>query len=412
MNEPLWRRVFNRRMLICLLLGFSSGLPLYVTLQLIPAWLTDAGVDLKTIGLFAFTGVPYTWKFLWSPVMDRFVPPGGRRRGWALLTQVALAGSLAAYGLFDPAQTVESVAILTLAVAFFSASQDIVLDAWRRELLPDAELGLGSSLFVNGYRIASLIPGGVALVLADHSPWSTVHLFVAGCMMVGIVTTLFTPELDTVAPPPRTLRAAVIDPFREFFARGDRRAAWWLLAFMLLYKLGDSLATSLITAFYLDIGFTKTEIGTIAKLVGLWSTITGATLGGVIMAKIGINRSLWIFGVVQAVVILAFAALAQIGPNPTALGVCVAAEYLGTGLGTAAFLAFLARSTHRTFTATQYALFSSLVALPRTVVNANAGFLAESLGWTTFFVFCMACALPGLLLLPKVAPWGDDPETA
>lgn len=411
-TEPLWRRIFNVRMLTCLALGFSSGMPLFVTIQLVPAWLKDQNVDLTTIGLFALTGTPYTWKFLWSPLMDRFVPPGGRRRGWALVTQVLLALAMAAFALLDPVQSVTSVAVVTLAVAFFSASQDIVLDAWRRELLPDAELGLGTSLFVNGYRLGGLVPGGLALILADSMPWSQVHLIVAAFMGVGIITTVLTPEAEAKVPPPRSLRDAIVLPFREFFQRSDLKGAFLLLAFMLLYKLGDTMATSLITTFYLDIGFTKTEVGAIAKVVGLWSTIVGGFVGGVTIARIGIFRSLWIFGAGQALCVLSFAALAQIGPDPRALAVCVAAEYFGVGLGTAAFLAFLAKTTHKAFTATQYALFSSLIAVPRTVISAGMGWLAGTLGWTMFFVACAAAALPGMLLLPFVAPWGDDPPEA
>lgn len=407
---PLWRRIFSWRMLVCILLGFSSGMPLWVTLQLIPAWMRDQGVSLETIGLFALTGVPYTWKFLWSPLLDRYVIPGtSRRRGWALIMQVLLLVTIAAYGALEPTSQAWEIALLTVAVSLFSASQDIVLDAWRRELLPDRELGLGTSLFVNGYRLSSLVPGGLAFILADHLPWSQVHLIVAAFMGVGLITTALAPEPPTEIPPPRTLAAAVIQPFREFFTRSDLKGAFTLLAFMLLYKIGDSMATSLITTFYLDIGFTKTEIGSIAKVVGLWAGITGATLGGVAIAAMGIYRSLWVFGVTQALAVLSFAALAQVGPDPVALGVCVAADYLGTGLGTAAFLAFLAKTTNKAFTATQYALFSSLIALPRTVVNASTGFIVAQVGWTTFFLLCAAAALPGMLLLLWVAPWGDDP---
>jgi PAT family beta-lactamase induction signal transducer AmpG len=411
--EPLLAHVFNRRMLICLLCGFSSGMPLYVTLQLIPAWLKDQGASIEQIGLFALTGVPYTWKFVWAPLLDRYVPPIlGRRRGWALVTQLLLAASLAAYATLDPLRSLWTIAGLTLAVSLFSATQDIALDAWRRELLPDNELGLGNSLFVNAYRVSSLVPGGLALILADTLPWSQVHLVVASFMGVGVVTTLLAPEGELSPAAPTSLRAAVVEPFRELLQRGDLRHTVELLTFMLLYKLGDSMATALVTAFYLDIGFSLLQIGSIAKVVGLWSSITGATLGGVIMARLGIRRCLWIFGVVQSVCILAFAALAQIGPDPVALGVAVAAEYLGVGLGTAAFVAFLASATDRRFTATQYALFSSFVALPRTFANASTGYLADAVGWTWFFVLCAVASIPGLLLLPRVAPWPSTDEDA
>ena len=393
-------------MAICLLCGFSSGLPLWVTLQLLPAWLQDRGVDLETIGLLALTGVPYTWKFAWAPLLDRYVPPLlGRRRGWALLTQVALFAAMSGFAWVDPVVSIRSVAALAFAVALFSATQDIALDAWRRELLADEELGLGNALFVNAYRFSSLVPGGLALILAERQPWSTVHLVVAAFMGVGVMTSLLAPEGRGDEAPPGSLVEAVVGPFRELWRRGAGRDTLLLLAFMLSFKLGDSMATALITAFYLDIGFTLLEVGSIAKVVGLWASITGGTLGGLLMARWGITRCLWVFGGVQTVCILAFAALAWIGPNPWALGAAVAAEYLGVGLGTSALVAFLASQTDRRYTATQYALFSSLVALPRTLANATTGYLAASLGWVGFFLLCAALSVPGLLLLPWVAPW-------
>ncbi len=292
----IWQVVLSQRMLLCLLTGFSSGLPLYVLYQLVPAWLRDEGVDLATIGLFSLIAFPYTWKFLWSPLMDRFVPPFlGRRRGWALLTQIALLGALAAFGPLGPGSGTGQIAIVAALVALFSASQDIVLDAYRRELLPDAELGLGNSMFVNAYRISSLVPGSLALILADHLPWSQVHLVVAAFMAVGILTTLWMPEPAQQVAAPRSFKAAVVEPFREFFGRRGMGPALLLLAFLLTYKLGDSMATALSTPFYLDLGFTKTQIGTVAKVAALWSSVTGGLVGGVIMVKLGIHRSLWIF---------------------------------------------------------------------------------------------------------------------
>lgn len=408
-QAPWWRTVLSTRMLLCLMMGFSSGMPLYVLYQLVPAWLRDQGVDLETIGLFALVGIPYTWKFLWSPVLDRFVPPGlGRRRGWALITQVALLAVLAAFSAVDPVHNVQAVAFVALLVAFFSASQDIVLDAYRRELLPDRELGLGNAMFVNAYRVSSLVPGGLALILADHVPWSQVHLTVAAFMGVGILTTLFAPDVATEVAPPKSLREAVIGPLQELLSRGGRQMLLMVL-FLFFYKLGDSMATALITPFYQDVGFTLTQIGTTAKLVGLWSTVVGAFLGGLIITRIGIHRSLWVFGVVQMLSILGFAALSEIGPNEMALGAAVAFEYLGIGLGTAAFVAFMQRATDKRFTATQYALFSSLIALPRTFANATTGWLAAQLGWTGFFLLCTALAVPGMLLLTRVAPWNEEP---
>jgi PAT family beta-lactamase induction signal transducer AmpG len=394
--------LLNRRMLLCMLMGFSSGLPLYTLLQLVPAWLRSEGISLKAIGLFSLVGLPYTWKFVWAPLADRYVPPIlGRRRGWAMCTQVGLLLLLLAFGALDAGQTM-TVAVVALVVALFSATQDIALDAYRRELLPDEELGLGNSLFVNLYRLAGLVPGGLALVVADRAPWSVVHALVASFMLVGILTTLLAPEPEPPVGSPRSLREAVVGPFQEFFSRSDLRSALLILTFMLFYKLGDSMATALVTPFYLDIGFSMTQIGTVAKLVGLWSTV--------IITRIGINRSLWAFGLVQMASILGFAVLAQAGPMLGLLGLVVAFEYLGVGLGTSAFVAFIARATDRRFTATQYALFSSFIALPRTLASACTGYLIESMGYTLFFLLCTLLAIPGMLLLFKVAPWHERRE--
>lgn len=402
--------LFNRRMLACILMGFSSGLPLYLLFQLVPAWLRSEGVSLKAIGLFALVQFPYTWKFVWSPLMDRYVPPIlGRRRGWALITQLCLLALIAGMGVFPPKESIWTIAYLCLVVAFFSASQDIVLDAYRREILPDHELGLGSSMFVNAYRIAGLVPGGISLVLADHLPWHSVFFVTSLFMGVGMIACFMAPEPDEHVAPPKSMRDALIDPFREFFARRGYVDALLILAFLFFYKLGDTMATSLATPFYLDVGFSKTQIGTIAKLVGLWSTIIGGTIGGLVMVRIGINRALWVFGVVQIITILGFAALSEVGANPYVFGVVVGLEYLGVGLGSAAFVAFMARSTHKAFTATQYALLTSFMAIPRTFVNASTGYIVDATGWTNFFFLCTALALPGMLLLLKVAPWGDDP---
>lgn len=407
-NDSIWRALFNKRMLVCIFTGFSSGLPLYVLYQLIPAWLRDQGVDLKTIGLFSLIAIPYTWKFLWSPFMDRYVPALlGRRRGWMLLSQLALLFSLAAFSLYNPTQSISSIAVLVFIVALFSASQDIVLDAYRRELLPDHELGLGNSFFVNAYRLSSLVPGSLALILADIIPWSGVHIVVAAFMLIGIVTTLLTSNTADHVEPPKTIKQAVVDPFREFFIRDGVKSALQILAFMLLYKLGDSMATALSTPFYLDLGFSMTEIGSIAKIAGLWSSIFGGFVGGIIMVKVGINKALWLFGIVQILSILGFAVLANAGADRVLLFIVVSFEYLGVGLGTAAFVAFIARSTNQKFTATQFALLSSLTGIPRTFANASTGYLVEYLGYTNFFVLCTVLALPGMFLLLKVAPWSS-----
>jgi PAT family beta-lactamase induction signal transducer AmpG len=400
--------LFNRRMLICVFTGFTSGLPLYLLIQMVPAWLRSEGVGLAEIGFFTLVGMPYTWKFLWSPIMDRYTLPFlGRRRGWMLVSQVALMLSIAAMGWFQPALQIWTIAYLAAAVAFFSASQDIVLDAYRRELLPDAELGIGNAIHVQTYRLAGLVPGSLALILSDHLPWHKVFFIVALFMLVGIVLTLVIDEAQASPKVPKTLTEAVVEPFREFVTRKGLVAAMTILSFMFLYKLGDNMATALQTPFFIDLGFTRTQIGSIAKFSSLIAAIVGGLGGGIVMIKLGINRALWIFGVVQFASILGFAALSEIGPNPWALGVVVAFEYLGVGVGTAAFTAFIARETNPAFAATQFALFTALAALPRTIANALTGVIVEQTGWTMFFVLCMFVAIPGMLLLFKIAPWNE-----
>ncbi|HEY9135117.1 MAG TPA: AmpG family muropeptide MFS transporter [Pseudomonadales bacterium] len=428
-TKSIWQALLNRRMLICIFIGFSSGLPYFVFYNLIPAWLSTEGVSLREIGLFALVSFPYTWKFLWAPAMERFIPPFlGHRRGWMLITQLALVISIAALGFLQPEMSIVLVAWLAGAIAFFSASQDIVLDAYRRELLPDDELGLGNSIHVTAYRVSALIPGSLGLILADHIPWREVFVIIAAFMFVGIVLTALISEAQKNAVMPRNFKEAVINPFSEFINRKGWRSALLILGFMFLYKLGDTMATALSTPFYLDLGFTKTEIGVIAKNAALWPAIIGGLLGGLLMVKTGINRALWLFGFVQIVTILGFAALAEIGNNNLALATVVALEYLGVGLGTAAFVAFIAKSTSKHHVATQFALFTAFAATPRTFANAITGYLVEGyeqdnvltqtlallglpengMGWTNFFLFCTAMAIPGMLMLLKVAPWNGE----
>jgi PAT family beta-lactamase induction signal transducer AmpG len=408
-RETFREAILNKRMLICVFTGFTSGLPLYVLIQLVPAWLRTEGVGLAEIGFFALIQFPYTWKFLWAPLMDRFTLPFlGHRRGWMLLTQLALFASIAALGFVNPELSIWTVAYLSAAVAFFSASQDVVLDAYRRELLPDVELGLGNAIHVQAYRLSGLVPGALALILADHLPWHTVFIVVAAFMLVGIVLTLTVSEAIAEPTPPQTLRAAVIEPFREFLGRAGVGSALYVLAFLFFYKLGDNMATALQSPFFIDVGFTLTQIGTVAKFSSLTAAIVGGMVGGLIMVKLPINRALWLFGVVQIVSILGFAALSVIGPNLWMLGFAVAFEYLGVGLGTAALTAFIARSTHVAFAATQFALFTALAATPRTLASAVTGVIVEHTGWTNFFLMCTVLAVPGMLLLLKVAPWNEE----
>ncbi len=393
-------------MLICIFTGFSSGLPLYLLIQLLPAWLRSEQVDLKAIGFFALIQLPYNWKFLWSPLLDRYaIPLLGRRRGWMLVTQILLLLSIPAFGMFHPKLDLWTIAYLATAIAFFSASQDIVLDAYRREILSDKELGLGSSVHVNAYRVAGLVPGALSLILADFLPWSTVFLLTALFMLPGMLMTIFVTEPKIIGTLPKTLREAVVEPFREFIQRNGLNNALLVLAFIFFYKLGDSMATALATPFYLDMGFTKTEIGLIAKNAGLWPSIIGGLIGGIWMVKIGINRALWLFGFVQWFSILGFAVLTQFPQDKIALGLAISFEAVGVGLGTVAFVAFIARTTNPAYTATQFALFTSLAALPRTVINSFAGVIVENIGWLNFYWLCMFLAVPGMLLLFKVAPW-------
>ena len=402
--------LINRRMLICIFTGFSSGLPLYILINLIPAWLRTEHVDLKAIGLFALIQLPFTWKFLWSPLLDRYaIPLLGRRRGWMLITQLLLLVSIPLFGTLDPQLDLWTIAYLATAVAFFSATQYIVLDAYRRELLPDPELGLGNSIFVQAYRVASLIPGALSLILADHLPWQSVFVITALFMIPGLVTTLLVSEPALAHPAPRTLADAIVLPFREFISRHGVREALLILAFIFLYKLGDSMATALATPFYLDIGFTKSEIGLIAKNAALWPSVIGGLLGGLWMVKIGINRALWLFGVVQLASILGFAWLAYVHqPDRVLLALVISAEALGVGLGTAAFVAFIARTTDPRYTATQFALFTSLAVVPRSVVNASTGWIVDAIGWFDFYLLCTVLALPGMALLWWVAPWNEQ----
>ena len=409
------RVLLTRKMLICIFTGFSSGLPLYLLLNLLPAWLRSEGVDLKTIGFFALIQFPYTWKFLWSPFLDRYsLPFLGRRRSWTLLMQIGLLLTIGLLGGLSPSTSITPVLWLAALLALFSATQDIALDAYRRELLAEVELGLGNAVHVNAYRVAGLVPGSLSLILADLLPWSQVFWITAAFMLPGMVMILLVSEPVSTNASPKTLREAVVEPFHEFINRSGLRGALLVLAFIFLYKLGDSLCTALATPFYLDMGFTKTDIGLIAKHAGLWPAVIGGLLGGLWMVRLGINRALWLFGVVQLVSILGFAWLAWLGVQSEiamtqrlSLALVIGFEALGVGLGTAAFVAFIARTTHPAYTATQFALFTSLAAVPRTFINASAGWLVEGLGWFNFFLLCTALAVPGMLLLSRVAPWND-----
>ncbi|MBT8366308.1 MAG: AmpG family muropeptide MFS transporter [Deltaproteobacteria bacterium] len=392
-------------MLVALIMGYMAGLPLELTSFVLKTWMREEGVDLTTIGLFALVGLPYTLKFITAPVLDRFaIPLFGRRRGWLLIFQTGLMISVFILGTTNPGQNPSIVACFALLVAFFSASQDTVIDAYRREDLSDEELGLGSSLYVCGYRVGMLLATGGGLILADHMPFSMVYAIMAACLLPGLITTLMTPEPATPFGTPRSMREAVVEPFAEYFQRHN---ALWILAFILLYKIGDTMAGSMTAPFYVDLNYTKTEVGTVVKLFGFWAIMGGSLLGGIIMLRIGINRSLWIFGVLQAVSTAGFAVLSVISHQISALAAVIAFENLSAGMGTAAYAGFMASITNKKFTATQYALLTSLMGVPRVVASAGTGYLAENLGWTRFFIFCTLIAIPGMLLLLKFAPWNS-----
>ncbi len=414
-----WRHYFSRKMLTCVMLGFTSGLPLFMLYNLLSAWLKAEQVDLKSIGLFALVGFPYTWKFVWSPLMDRFhFPLLGRRRGWMFVTQLALLAAIGSFGFYSPQDELTAIVVLAGLVAFLSASQDIVIDAYRRELLSEHEQGSGTALFVNAYKLSTLVPGSLSLILSDFMSWQMVFGITGLFMLPGMLTTLMIAEPQIYGTPPRTLREAVVEPFREFIHRSGWSHALLILAFIFLYKLGDSMATALATPFYMELGYTRTQIGLVAKNAGLWASLAGGILGAVWLEKTGVNRGLWIFGVLQAVAILGFALLAQTGvgvpagtePDTVLLGLVIGLEAFAVGLGTAAFTGYIATTTDQRYTATQFALFTSLAAVPRTFFNAVTGFIVAQTGWFEFFLICFALAIPGMLLLPKIAPWNAKPS--
>jgi PAT family beta-lactamase induction signal transducer AmpG len=393
-------------MLALLLLGFSSGLPLFLTSRTLQAWMTLEKVDLSVIGLFSLVALPYSLKFLWAPFLDRFVPPFlGRRRGWILLSQVALCLAIISMAGQNPQTSLQLLALNALIIAFFSATQDIAVDAYRTDVLSDWEAGAGAAVSVLGYRIALIMTGSVALILAQHLPWSIVYLSMAGLMGVCILFSYFAPEPLQPVNPPNSLKEAVILPFVDFVQRLGLKNSLLSLLFIVLYKLGDALVNNMVTPFLVQTGFRLEAIGVIQGGMGLAATIVGALLGGVLLSRWGINRSLWIFGALQALSNLVYFVLSLLGNNYLFMVLAINIENFCAGLGTAAFLAFLMSLCQQRYSATQFALLSSLMALSRDIVVAPAGKIAEATGWPGFFLLTLVLALPGLLLLPFFAPW-------
>lgn len=401
------RELLNKDMLIILAMGFASGLPLALTGGTLQAWMKSEGADLGTIGLFAFVGLPYTLKFLWSPLIDRYVPLGiGRRRSWMLITQLFLIASVVGLGFSNPKQSLVGISVLALLVSFFSASQDIVLDAWRREKLDDRSLGFGTSVFVSSYLFSfRMISGSLALILADNIPWSQVYLIMAACLIVGLLATFFCEEPQIQMTPPRSLQEAVVEPFKDFFSKPD---ALLILIFILAYKIGDNMALQMTTPYYLELGFTKTDLGVINKFTGWIALVVGQLFGGIMMKKIGIIKSLLWFGILQGAAVYGFSLLTYTGKDLAALAGVIGFENFAIGMGTTAYVAFMASITNKKFTATQYALLSSLMGLPRTLLAAPTGYLAKYLGWHNFFLLCTLMAIPGILLIGKLRSLKDQ----
>jgi PAT family beta-lactamase induction signal transducer AmpG len=387
----------NKRIGLMLPLGFASGLPLALTSGTLQAWLTVAGVDLKTIGIFTLVGLPYSLKFLWAPLMDRIELPWlGRRRGWMLVMQIAVAFGLAVMGLVGTQEGPQWLGMIAVGVAFMSASLDIVFDAYRTDLLLPQERGFGAAVWVNGYRLALLVASAGALVLADRIGWSGTYLLLAALMGMGVVTILVSPKPSMSGPAPRTLAEAVGLPLKELFGR---QGIYGLLGLIVLYKLGDAVAGSLQTAFFIGgLGFSSAEVGYV-KGLGIAATLIGALAGGLVMAKAGLVRSLLLFGLLQAVSNLSFMLLAWIGKSYAALAASVVIENVTGGMGTAAFVALVMSLCDHRYTATQFALLSSLEALGRVFSGRPSAEAVSMLGWGWFFLLSFLLALPGCWLV-------------
>jgi PAT family beta-lactamase induction signal transducer AmpG len=394
------------KMAALLLLGFSSGLPLYLTSRTVQAWMTDEGLTLTTIGLFSLVALPVSLKFLWAPILDRYTPPFlGRRRGWLLITQVALLILIGLMGTHDPRTGLTMLAVNTLLIAFFSASQDIVGDAYRTDILTERSMGAGAAVWVLGYRIALLVTGSLAFIIADRVGWPTAYAVMALLMLVGIVTDFFAPEPVLEARPPSSLADAVWLPFRDFFQRAGVGTGSLILLFIVLYKLPDYLAIGMSTPFLLQIGFSETDIGTVVGIVGLVATIVGSLAGGALVGKIALNRALWITLLVQALSQLGYLGLALRGRDYPFMVVAVVAENFVFGIVSTVFIAYLMSLCSKRFSATQYALLSSLMAVSRDLLIAPSGKVAEMAGWPGFFTIALLSVIPALFLLPILAPW-------
>lgn len=388
----------NRKFISIFILGFASGLPLALTSSALQAWYTGAGESIVTIGFLGLLGQPYVYKFLWSPLVDRFVIPIlGRRRGWVAAMQVLLIISIALMALFSPAKQPIILALFGLCVALFSATQDVALDAYRTDVLSSDERGVGAASWVGGYRIAMLVSGGVGFIIADSIGWPRTYLVMALLMCIGLITTLLSPNETNGHIAPKSLAIAIIEPFENLW---QRLPLVWICLFIILYKLGDAFALTLTTPFLLrGLHFSLTEIGVVVKGVGLLATLIGVFLGGGLMNKLGMFRALMFFGILQAISNLFFMLLAIVGHNVGLMTTAIFIEQLCGGLGTAAFLAFLMSLCDHRYTATQFALLSALSAVGRVFVGPFAGIMVAQMGWTLFYLGTFFFALPGLVVL-------------
>jgi len=399
----------SRKIAAILVLGFSSGLPLYLTNRTLQAWLTVEGVNLTAIGFFGLISLPYSLKFLWSPVIDRFSFPFlGRRKGWLLVTQLALTVAFAAMALERPARALNLVALNVLLIAFFSATQDITVDAYRADIFDVDEMGAGAGAYGFGYRMGMLAAGAGALMLADRISWPNVYLALAALMTALIIVSTRVPEPALNARPPMSMREAVKMPFVEFFDRTGNARGACILAFIVLYRLGDGMINNMTTSFLLQTGFSQTDVGVVQGGMGIFALAAGVVVGGGVTSRIGMNRALWVFGVLQAASNFAYLLLATVGRNYPVMVAAINIEQFCTGLGTATLIAFLTSLCNPRFSATQYALLSSMMAVGRDVLAAPSGSIAQFTGWPLFFWISVAAAVPGMALLPFFAPWGSS----
>jgi PAT family beta-lactamase induction signal transducer AmpG len=404
------------KMMVMFFFGFSSGFPFYIVKDVLKLWMTESNMDLTTIGLFSALSLPYTLKFVWSPLMDGYVPKFlGRRRGWILIAQLGLAISIASIGQFDPSDSLSGIVFMALCINFFGASQDISLDAFRREYLTSDELGFGTGVWMNAWRLGMYVAVGISLLTELNISWAMIHILLSLMMGIGMLTTLFVSEPKIDNGPPVSIKEAVVEPFIEFF---KRHRAILVLLFILLYKIGDNMAGAMTIPFILKMGFSKTEYFVIVKGIGMFGLFGGVIFGGAVMIRLGIAKSLWVFGILQALSTAFFAILVIVDHNSlmwldyrqVILGCIVGFEFFSTGLGQAAYATYMAIQTNKRFTATQYALLTSLMAVPGVVAASVTGFMAKYLGWDLFYFLCAVFAIPGMLLLFKIAPWNTSNE--